>query len=113
MVAADIGTQRVAVWGLGREGRAAIDFLREQHPHQRLLLMADAPDRQGPKTAYRDVDCVFGADEIAGQSQLDRKHAAQAFGTTGPDRRQAFGNALERQQPEADLQHGCKHQRGS
>ena len=41
MRAADIGTQRVAVWGLGREGRAAIRFLRQRHPSLPLLVLDD------------------------------------------------------------------------
>jgi UDP-N-acetylmuramoyl-L-alanine---L-glutamate ligase len=64
MRAADIGTQRVAVWGLGREGRAAIEFLRQRHPSLPLLVLDDghgpAPDGLGACIEY-----VFGADPIA------------------------------------------------
>jgi UDP-N-acetylmuramoylalanine--D-glutamate ligase len=65
MRAADIGTRRVAVWGLGREGRAAIEFLRQRHPRLPLLVLDDghgpAPDRLGAGIEY-----VLGADRIAG-----------------------------------------------
>jgi UDP-N-acetylmuramoylalanine--D-glutamate ligase len=44
MRAADIGLKRVAVWGLGREGRAAISFLRQRHPGLPLLVLDDAED---------------------------------------------------------------------
>jgi UDP-N-acetylmuramoylalanine--D-glutamate ligase len=44
MGVADLGSRRVAVWGLGREGRAAIKFLREHHPRLPLLLLDDAAD---------------------------------------------------------------------
>jgi UDP-N-acetylmuramoylalanine--D-glutamate ligase len=65
MVAADIGTQRVAVWGLGREGRAAIRFLRQRHPSLPLLVLDDGygppPDGLGSGIEY-----AFGVDRIAG-----------------------------------------------
>ena len=41
MRAADLGARRVAIWGLGREGRAAIGFLRKHHPSLPLVLMDD------------------------------------------------------------------------
>ena len=41
---ADLGSQRIAVWGLGREGRAAIGFLRQRHPNLPLVLLDDADD---------------------------------------------------------------------
>ena len=53
MRAADIGTQRVAVWGLGREGRAAIGFLRQRHPSLPLLVLDDAESGQRPDGARR------------------------------------------------------------
>src|SRR6201993_138426 len=65
MVAADIGTQRVALWGLGREGRAAIRFLRQRHPGLPLLVLDDGygppPDGLGSGIEY-----AFGGDRIAG-----------------------------------------------
>ncbi|MBV8577026.1 MAG: hypothetical protein JOZ58_18560, partial [Acetobacteraceae bacterium] len=65
MRAANIATQRVAVWGLGREGRAAIQFLRQRNPNLPLLVLDDgngpAPDALGANVEY-----VFGADRIAG-----------------------------------------------
>ncbi len=65
MRAADIGTQRVAVWGLGREGRAAIKFLRRLNPSLPLLVLDDghgpAPDALGANIEY-----ALGGDRIAG-----------------------------------------------
>jgi UDP-N-acetylmuramoyl-L-alanine---L-glutamate ligase len=65
MPAAEIGTQRVAVWGLGREGRASIQFLRRGNPRLPLLVLDDrhgpAPDALGANLEY-----AFGADRIAG-----------------------------------------------
>ncbi len=64
MRAADVETKRVAVWGLGREGRAAITFLRQRHPSLPLLVLDDghgpAPDGLGTGIEY-----AWGADRIA------------------------------------------------
>jgi UDP-N-acetylmuramoyl-L-alanine---L-glutamate ligase len=42
MRAADLRDARVAIWGLGREGRAAIRFLRARHPGLHLIVLDDA-----------------------------------------------------------------------
>jgi len=65
MRAADIGTQRVAVWGLGREGRAAIVFLRERHPNLPLLVLDDAEDGRAPESLGAGIEFAFGLDRIA------------------------------------------------
>ena len=64
MRAADLGAARVAIWGLGREGRAAIRFLRERHPSLPLLLLDDAEDAKAPPE-FEGIDCAFGAEAIA------------------------------------------------
>ena len=64
MRAADIGAQRVAVWGLGREGRAAIAFLRQRHPSLPLLVLDDE-ERQPPDGFGAGIDYAFGPDRIA------------------------------------------------
>jgi UDP-N-acetylmuramoylalanine--D-glutamate ligase len=66
MRAADIGTQRVAVWGLGREGRAAIVFLRGRHPNLPLLVLDDAEDGRAPESLGAGIEFAFGLDRIAG-----------------------------------------------
>jgi UDP-N-acetylmuramoylalanine--D-glutamate ligase len=66
MRAADIGTQRVAVWGLGREGRAAIVFLRERHPNLPLLVLDDTEDGRAPESLGAGIGFAFGLDRIAG-----------------------------------------------
>jgi len=65
MRAADLGCRRVAVWGLGREGRGAIGFLRKHHPNLPLLLLADAPESPESSSVGGNVEYVFGAAEIA------------------------------------------------
>jgi UDP-N-acetylmuramoyl-L-alanine---L-glutamate ligase len=65
MRAADLAGLRVAIWGLGREGRAAIDFLRKRHPQLPLVLFDDAVDARLPDGSGGHVECAFGAERIA------------------------------------------------
>jgi len=65
MRVADLGSRRVAVWGLGREGRAAIGFLRRYHPTLPLVLLDDAANARIPNGDGGNVTCAFGADQIA------------------------------------------------
>ncbi len=66
MRAADIGTQRVAIWGLGREGRAAIAFLRQRHPTLPLLVLDDIENGHRPDGLGAGIEYAFGAERIAG-----------------------------------------------
>src|SRR5437868_13047818 len=66
MRAADIAAARVAVWGLGREGRAAITFLRQRHPSLPLLVLDDADSGRAPENLGAGIEYAFGADRIAG-----------------------------------------------
>jgi UDP-N-acetylmuramoyl-L-alanine---L-glutamate ligase len=61
----DLDRRRVAIWGLGREGRAAIDFLRKKHPVLPLVLLDDSASGGVPEGIGGDVECVFGAERIA------------------------------------------------
>jgi UDP-N-acetylmuramoylalanine--D-glutamate ligase len=63
MRVADLASRRVAIWGLGREGHAAIGFLREHHPALPLLLLDDRPEARIPEE-YGNVTSVFGAERI-------------------------------------------------
>jgi UDP-N-acetylmuramoylalanine--D-glutamate ligase len=65
MRAADLGGQRVAIWGLGREGRAAVEFLRKRHPTLPLMLLDDAADARIPEEYSNNTTCAFGAERIA------------------------------------------------
>ena len=60
----ELGSRRVAVWGLGREGRAAIGFLRKQHPALPLTLLDDRVEARIPEE-YGNVTLAFGAEAIA------------------------------------------------
>jgi UDP-N-acetylmuramoyl-L-alanine---L-glutamate ligase len=64
MRAVELGAARVAIWGLGREGRAAIRFLRARLPKLPLLLLDDAENAEAPRE-FDDLDCAFGAERIA------------------------------------------------
>ncbi|MBO0736820.1 MAG: UDP-N-acetylmuramoyl-L-alanine--D-glutamate ligase [Alphaproteobacteria bacterium] len=65
MRAAELASRRVAVWGLGREGRAAIGMLRKEHPSLPLLVLDDAAGGRPPEGAGSNIDYAFGADAIA------------------------------------------------
>ena len=64
MRAAELGSRRVAIWGLGREGRAALGFLRKHHPGLPLVLLDDSAEARVPH-GYGNVKSAFGAQEIA------------------------------------------------
>ena len=64
MRVANLGSQRVAIWGLGREGRAAIGFLRAHHPALPLILLDDRAEARMPEE-YGNVTSALGSDAIA------------------------------------------------
>ena len=64
MRVADLGSRRVGIWGLGREGRAALGFLREHHPGLPLVLLDDTAEARIPQE-YGNVTSAFGAAGIA------------------------------------------------
>jgi UDP-N-acetylmuramoylalanine--D-glutamate ligase len=64
MRVAELGSRRVAIWGLGREGRAAIGFLREQHPALPLTLLDDRAEARIPE-GYGNVTPAFSTEAIA------------------------------------------------
>jgi UDP-N-acetylmuramoylalanine--D-glutamate ligase len=69
MRAADLAGARLAIWGLGREGQAAIEFLRAYDPQLPLLLLDDS-DSAHPPEKLDNFECAFGKDAIA--RALDR-----------------------------------------
>jgi UDP-N-acetylmuramoyl-L-alanine---L-glutamate ligase len=64
MRVADLSSRRVAIWGLGREGRAALGFLRKHHPSLPLMLLDDRAEACIPDE-YDNVTSAFGAERIA------------------------------------------------
>lgn len=65
MRAADLAAKRVAIWGLGREGRAAIRLLRRHHPHLPLLLLDDAEDPRPAEGIGGPIELFLGGEAIA------------------------------------------------
>jgi UDP-N-acetylmuramoylalanine--D-glutamate ligase len=65
MRAADLGRRRVGVWGLGREGHAAIALLRRHHPGLPIVLLDDDGDREKAAALGSGITCAFGAPAIA------------------------------------------------
>jgi UDP-N-acetylmuramoyl-L-alanine---L-glutamate ligase len=65
MRAADLGAKRVAIWGLGREGRAAIQLLRRHHPDLPLVLFDDAQDPKLAEGIGGVIEPFFGKEAIA------------------------------------------------
>ncbi len=59
----ELASQRVAIWGLGREGGAALQFIRRRHPQLPLVLLDDAADALCPEAPL--VTCAFGREKIA------------------------------------------------
>jgi UDP-N-acetylmuramoylalanine--D-glutamate ligase len=64
MRAADLSGRRVAVWGLAREGRAAIRLLRARHLSASLVLLDDDPQAVPPDECTSGVVCAFGRDQV-------------------------------------------------
>ncbi len=64
MRAADLGSKRVAIWGLGREGQAAIRFLRRHHPDLPLFLLDDAEDPRLLEGIGGAIEPFFGKEAI-------------------------------------------------
>lgn len=81
---ADLAGRRVAVWGWGREGRAAMAVLRSRLPGQSLTLFcsaAEAVDLRLPDGAapVRVIDSVPDADALAGFDVVVKSPGISAY----------------------------------
>lgn len=65
MRAADLAGRRVAVWGLGREGRATLSFLRRHNPRMPLIVLDDDPNIEPPDEIAPPIVCALGREAIA------------------------------------------------
>jgi UDP-N-acetylmuramoylalanine--D-glutamate ligase len=63
MRVSDLASKQVAIWGLGREGQAALRFIRSHHPDLRVTVIDDALDAVCPDDPL--VECCFGPEKIA------------------------------------------------
>jgi UDP-N-acetylmuramoyl-L-alanine---L-glutamate ligase len=69
MRAVELASRRVAIWGLGREGRASISLLRRHHPTMPLVVLDDAA--AAPPHPFEDkIEWAAGPEQIA--SVLER-----------------------------------------
>ena len=64
MRVAELGSRRVAIWGLGREGIAALGFLRKHHPALSVTLLDDKAEARIPEN-YDNITAAFGRERIA------------------------------------------------
>src|SRR5690242_9657330 len=65
MRVADLASHRVAIWGLGREGRAAIGFLRKFYPNLPLAVLNDDAGTHPPEEFGKGIEWAFGAGRIS------------------------------------------------
>jgi len=63
--------KRVAVWGYGREGRAALSVLRRQFPGQSITLFCSAVEAAGIGRYGNGIDIVTTAPDVAALSAFD------------------------------------------
>jgi UDP-N-acetylmuramoylalanine--D-glutamate ligase len=55
-------TKSVAIWGFGREGAAALDFLRAYHPRVAITVLNDEPLGDKALAALGEIPSFFGAE---------------------------------------------------
>src|SRR5271169_7108873 len=95
MRVAELGSRRVAIWGLGREGRAALGFLRKHHPELPLVLLDDSTKARIPEE-YGNVTSAFGAEEIANAlNQVDVVVKSPGVSLYRDDIRSARNNGVQ------------------
>src|SRR5271166_3598331 len=95
MRVAELGSRRVAIWGLGREGRAALGFLRKHRPELPLVLLDDSTKARIPEE-YGNVTSAFGAEEIANAlNQVDVVVKSPGVSLYRDDIRSARNNGVQ------------------
>lgn len=68
---ADLRGRRVAVWGFGREGRAAVHALRQRCADQPLTLFCSAAEVEAARAFDAALDVVAGEPDAATLGQFD------------------------------------------
>ena len=69
---ADLANARVAVWGYGREGRAALSTLRRRFPGKHLTLICSAAEADGAcATSDPELSIVTASPDVAILSRFD------------------------------------------
>ncbi len=67
---ADLSKKRVAVWGFGREGRAAISALREACPDLVLVLLCSASEADAARAFDAALEVIAGEPDAAALAQF-------------------------------------------
>ncbi|MHB1059527.1 MAG: UDP-N-acetylmuramoyl-L-alanine--D-glutamate ligase [Rhodanobacter sp.] len=68
---ADLVDRRVAIWGFGREGRAAIHALRRHGGRQRFTLFCSAAEMEAARAFEASLDVAAGEPDAATLGQFD------------------------------------------
>jgi len=64
MRAADLKNKNIVIWGLGREGKAAAEFIHKQLPGQFLVFVDEAPHAGAPENLQAGDQVARNNDEI-------------------------------------------------
>lgn len=68
---AELGGRRIAIWGFGREGRAALAALRERHPAQRFTLFCQPAEVEAARAFDPALELVDSEPDAAALGQFD------------------------------------------
>lgn len=68
---ADLSDKRVAVWGFGREGRAAISALRDACPDLPLVLLCSTNEADAARAFDAALEVIAGEPDAAALAQFD------------------------------------------
>ncbi len=68
---ADLATQRVAIWGFGREGHAVIQTVRTQLPTKALTLFCNAAEADAARAFDDTLEIVVGEPDAAMLGRFD------------------------------------------
>ncbi len=64
MRVADLKNKKIVIWGLGREGKAAGEFIRKQLPMQKLVFVDEAPNAAMPDKLRAGDEVIRGSDGV-------------------------------------------------
>jgi UDP-N-acetylmuramoylalanine--D-glutamate ligase len=68
---ADLGGRRVAIWGFGREGRAALRALRQRSPNQHFTVFCSAAEVEAVHAFDAALEVVAGEPDAATLARFD------------------------------------------
>jgi UDP-N-acetylmuramoylalanine--D-glutamate ligase len=68
---ADLGGHRVAIWGFGREGRAALRALRQRCPEQHFTVFCSAAEVEAVRAFDAALEVIAGEPDAAALARFD------------------------------------------